>query len=151
MSVSPDQTVCSKIAEIALKHPNRIAALCSQHSLTYGELEKQSSQLAHYLQSCCDVDESIIGLYQDRSLDLIVSMLAILKSGRAYLPLDPRYPKHRIQAMLQQAQVKRVVTHSKLDQDFANTAIETINTDQKAAAIKGQSIEPVAVTTSPKI
>ncbi len=150
MSVSPDQTVCSKIAEIALKHPNRIAALCSQHSLTYGELEKQSSQLAHYLQSCCDVDESIIGLYQDRSLDLIVSMLAILKSGRAYLPLDPRYPKHRIQAMLQQAQVKRVVTHSKLDQDFANTAIETINTDQKAAAIKGQSIEPVAVTTSPQ-
>ena len=75
-----------------LKTPDQIAVVCNDQSLTYRELNKKANQLASILQSKGVSKESIIGVMVDRSLEMIIGMMGILKAGAAYLPIDPNYP-----------------------------------------------------------
>jgi amino acid adenylation domain-containing protein len=88
-------------AEHAIAKPDAIAIACDGRTLTYGELDRRSNRLAHYLQALGAKPEVPVGLCFDRSLDMIVVLLAVLKAGAAYLPLDPSYPKQRLGYMLQ--------------------------------------------------
>jgi amino acid adenylation domain-containing protein len=88
-------------AEHAIAKPDAIAIVCDGKALTYGELERRSNRLAHYLQKLGAKPEVPVGLCFERSLDMIVVLLAVLKAGAAYLPLDPGYPKQRLGYMLQ--------------------------------------------------
>lgn len=74
--------------------------------MTYRELNKKANQLASILQSKGVSKESIIGVMVDRSLEMIIGMMGILKAGAAYLPIDPNYPTERIEYMLQDSQAK---------------------------------------------
>ncbi|NJL53251.1 MAG: amino acid adenylation domain-containing protein [Hydrococcus sp. SU_1_0] len=65
-------------------------------SLSYRELNRRANQLAHHLNSLGVSSNSLVGIYLDRSLDMLVGLLAILKAGAAYIPLDPNYPQERI-------------------------------------------------------
>lgn len=78
----------------------------NDQSLTYRELNKKANQLASILQSKGVSKESIIGVMVDRSLEMIIGMMGILKAGAAYLPIDPNYPNERIEYMLQDSQAK---------------------------------------------
>ncbi|MFZ3197800.1 MAG: amino acid adenylation domain-containing protein, partial [Bacillus mycoides] len=89
-----------------LKTPDQIAVVCNNQSLTYRELNKKANQLASILQSKGVSKESIIGVMVDRSLEMIIGMVGILKAGAAYLPIDPNYPNERIEYMLQDSQAK---------------------------------------------
>ncbi len=83
-------------------------------TLTYEELNKKSNKLARYLKKNGVGKDKIIGVFMDRSPDLIVSILGILKAGGAYVPLDPVHPYERLAFMLQDARVPIVITHSNL-------------------------------------
>ncbi|MEL6383134.1 MAG: amino acid adenylation domain-containing protein [Cyanobacteria bacterium J06626_18] len=78
--------------------------------LTYTELNQRSNQLAHHLQSLGVGPEMIVGICLARSLDMIVAMLAVLKAGGAYLPLDPTYPPERLTFMLENSQASVLIT-----------------------------------------
>jgi amino acid adenylation domain-containing protein len=102
------------------KHPDNIAVAFAGQSLTYSELNTQANQLAHYLiekgekgQSSNRID-SIIGLCFDRSLEMMVALMAILKSGAAYLPLDPNYPKARLEYMIKDSGLSMLLTQQHL-------------------------------------
>lgn len=82
--------------------------------LTYDELNRQSNQLAHYLQALGVGPEVKVGIRIDRSPQQIIAMLAILKAGGAYLPLDPAYPAERLAFMLADAQVPVLLTHAEV-------------------------------------
>ncbi|MBF2002243.1 MAG: amino acid adenylation domain-containing protein [Synechococcales cyanobacterium M58_A2018_015] len=82
-----------------------------QH-LTYGELNRRSNQLAHHLQSLGVGPETLVGIGIDRSLEMIIALLAVLKAGGAYLPLDPAYPPERLSYMLQDSQTQFLITCS---------------------------------------
>ena len=90
--------------------PNNIAVVCKQQSLSYVELNTQANQLARYLIHQQVKPDSFIGLCVERSLEMMVGLLAILKAGCAYLPLDPSYPKDRLEHMLDDSQVKLLLT-----------------------------------------
>lgn len=92
--------------EQVLKTPDQIAVVCNDQSLTYRELNKKANQLASILQSKGVSKESIIGVMVNRSLEMIIGMVGILKAGAAYLPIDPNYPNERIEYMLQDSQAK---------------------------------------------
>jgi aspartate racemase len=96
-------------AEHATANPDAIAVVCDGTTLTYGELDRRSNQLAHYLHALGAKPEVPIGLCIERSLDMIVGLLAVLKAGAAYLPLDPSYPKQRLGYMLQDSGARLVV------------------------------------------
>ncbi|MCB8942382.1 MAG: thioester reductase domain-containing protein [Ardenticatenaceae bacterium] len=83
-------------------------------SLTYGELNAQANQLAHYLQKCGVGPDVPVGIYMRRSLAWPVAMLAVMKAGGAYVPLDPRFPPERIGFMLADAQAPVVLLQRSL-------------------------------------
>jgi amino acid adenylation domain-containing protein/thioester reductase-like protein len=90
--------------------PNKTAMFFGQQRLTYQELNDRANQLAHFLQTLQVGPETLIGIHMDRSLDMVIGLLAILKAGAAYAPLDPTYPQDRLAFMMQDAQLEILLT-----------------------------------------
>ena len=100
-------------AQVA-QSPEAIAVVFEAQQLTYLELNARANQVAHYLRRQGVGPEVLVGICVERSLEMIVGLLGILKAGGAYVPLDPTYPPERLQFMLQDAQIKVLLTQQKL-------------------------------------
>ncbi|MEH2077957.1 MAG: amino acid adenylation domain-containing protein [Nostoc sp.] len=96
------------------KTPNAIAVVYEDESLTYQQLNLRANQLAHYLQTLGVGAEVLVGICVERSPLMVVGLLGILKAGGAYVPLDPAYPQERLAFMLEDAQVKVLLTQESL-------------------------------------
>ncbi|MDB9319490.1 non-ribosomal peptide synthetase [Nodularia spumigena] len=112
------------------KTPDNIAAVFNGQKLTYQELNHQANKVAHYLQSLGVGTEVLVGISVERSLEMIVGLLGILKAGAAYLPLDPSYPQERISFMLSDSQVQVLLTQQKFVESFAESGVKTVCLDQ---------------------
>ncbi len=93
-------------AQQVQRSPAAVALQFAEHQLSYRELDRRANALAHRLRALGVGPESLVGVCAQRSLELVVGLLAILKAGGAYVPLDPDSPKERLQFMLQEAGVK---------------------------------------------
>ncbi|CAM5476678.1 D-alanine--D-alanyl carrier protein ligase [Streptomyces violaceorubidus] len=102
-SAAPDATVPGLVGAQAAARPEETAVVCGDRVLTYRELDERADRLARALRGRGVGAESLVGLALPRSADLVVAMLGILKSGAAYLPIDPRFPSARLGLMLEQA------------------------------------------------
>ncbi|HEY0735279.1 MAG TPA: amino acid adenylation domain-containing protein, partial [Herpetosiphonaceae bacterium] len=98
----------------AARTPDAIAVVFDEDCLSFRELNHRANQLAHHLQGLGVTTESFVGVYMERSVDLVVALLGIVKAGGAYVPLDPAYPSERIQFMLDDAQIEVLVTQETL-------------------------------------
>ncbi len=103
----------SLISDQVLKTPEQTALVCTGQSLTYSQLAHRSNALAAQLKSQGIQRGDIIGLCLERSVDLVVSMVAIHKAGAAYLPLDPEYPVDRIKYMIEDSGAKLIISNAK--------------------------------------
>ena len=95
--------------------PNAIALVFKDEELSYAELNAKANRLAHQLVSLGVGPEVLAGVCLERSIEMVVALLAILKAGGAYLPLDPDYPKERLSFMLKDSQAAAVVTQKHLE------------------------------------
>jgi natural product biosynthesis luciferase-like monooxygenase protein len=109
-----ESSIVQTIEAQAKRIPETIAAICRDRQLTYAELNARANQVAAYLSKLGAGPDVLVGLCADRSLEMLVGLLGILKSGAAYLPLDPAYPAERIGFMLEDAQVKVLLTQERL-------------------------------------
>ncbi|WP_281322335.1 non-ribosomal peptide synthetase [Flavobacterium aestivum] len=108
---SSDETLISLFEAQVDKQRNALALSYDSITLNYQELEERSNQLAHYLQTKHHIGKgSIVGIMQDRSEDLIISILGVLKAGGAYLPIDRNYPSDRVEYMLSDGKVSLLLT-----------------------------------------
>jgi natural product biosynthesis luciferase-like monooxygenase protein len=98
----------------ARKTPDAIAAVCRDRQLTFAELNARANQVAAYLSKLGVGPDVLVGLCAERSLEMLVGLLGILKSGSAYLPLDPAYPAERLAFMIDDAQIKVLLTQEHL-------------------------------------
>ncbi|MGZ5787890.1 MAG: condensation domain-containing protein, partial [Burkholderiaceae bacterium] len=98
----------------AEKNPTAIALQFNQHTMTYGELNRRANQLAHYLVVHGVKPDTLVGLCIDRSFEMVVALLGIMKAGGAYVAFDPTYPAERLKYLLEDSGVKLVVTQSAL-------------------------------------
>jgi len=114
MEYSQDKCIHQLFEEQARRTPDAIAVVFEEEQLTYFELNQQANQLAHYLQQLGVGPEVLVGICLERSHLMLVGLLGILKAGGAYVPLDPAYPQERLAYMLEDAQVRVVLTHSLL-------------------------------------
>lgn len=114
------KTVHELIQEQIRKTPQNIALVCNEDEISYKELGEKATQLAYALRERGASRETIIALMVDRSIDMIVGMLAILISGGAYLPIDPNYPRARIDYMLDDSNAHIVLTQKKYKELFDN-------------------------------
>ncbi|MEJ1930816.1 amino acid adenylation domain-containing protein, partial [Nostoc sp. NIES-2111] len=94
--------------------PQAVAVIFGDAQLTYAQLNQKANQLAHYLQHQGVEPDQLIGICVERSLEMIVGILGILKAGCAYLPLDPSYPSERIAYMMADAGVLLLLSQDKL-------------------------------------
>ena len=109
-----EQFVQQLFLEQANRTPEAIAVIYEEEQLTYHELNERADKLASYLRELGVGPEVIVGLCMDRSLEFIVSMLATLKAGGAYLPLDPSNPTERLAFILEDADAGLLVTQTRL-------------------------------------
>ena len=101
----------------AERTPDSVALIFEDQSLTYGELDRRSNQLARYLISEDVGPDDIVAILLDRSFEMIIAMLGVLKAGGAYLPLDPEYPSARLNFMIEDSEAKYIIT----SQDHSDT------------------------------
>jgi amino acid adenylation domain-containing protein len=101
------------VAEQAARSPDAIAVVYENGRMTYGELERRSNQLAHELIAAGAEPGGLVGMCLERSLELPVAMLAVLKVGAAYVPIDPSYPPQRQEFMLEDAGAAVLLTETR--------------------------------------
>ncbi|MEG3938620.1 amino acid adenylation domain-containing protein [Microcoleus sp. S36b_A3] len=124
--------------------PDAVALVFGEQQLTYQQLNSRANQLAHYLQTLGAGPEVLIGVCFDRSLDAIVSLLAVLKAGSAYLPLDPAYPQDRLEFMLSDAALSVLLTQQHLTEKLPDTEAKIVCLEQVREEINAQSEENLA-------
>jgi amino acid adenylation domain-containing protein len=117
-----DKTLHQLFEEQVTKTPDAVAVVCGQERLTYGELNAKANQLAHYLRALGVGPETLVGLCVDRSPELVIGLLGVLKAGGAYLPLDPEYPQDRLAFMLEDARAAVLLTQARLKNEVPATA-----------------------------
>ncbi len=126
-----------KIIEgITASHPNKQAVTFNNTSLTYNELNTRANTLAQNILNLNLQHNAVVGLCIDRSLDMIVGMLGILKAGGCYLPLDPDYPKERIDFILNDSNTQLVITQSQNTHFFQDIGCSYINIEDSQSNSK---------------
>src|SRR5205807_2960916 len=104
-------TVVELFEEQARRRPEAVAVTFQGGELSYGELNRRANQLAHYLRALGACPEVKVGVCLERSPEMVIGLLGVLKAGAVYLPLDLSYPKERLAYMLADAGAELLVTH----------------------------------------
>ncbi len=109
--------------------------------LTYQELNVKANQLAHHLQTLGVGPEVLVGIYLERSVEMIVGLVGILKAGGAYVPLDPTYPQERLDFILQDTQLSMLLTQERLTEKLPQHQAQVVCLDTNCSGIALQSKE----------
>lgn len=103
----------------AKQTPDATAIVYQDREISYSELNRRANQLAHYLRKQGTQQGQLVGMYTDRSVEMVIGILGILKAGGAYLPLDPMFPRERIKYMLTDSEVELILTQEELVHELA--------------------------------
>jgi amino acid adenylation domain-containing protein len=109
-----DKTIAGLFEEHAAGTPNAVAVEYEGRELKYGDLNRQANRLAHYLRGLGVKPDTQVAVCVDRSLEMIVGLLAVMKAGGAYVPMDPAYPEERLRFMLEDSRPAVLLTQSHL-------------------------------------
>ncbi|NEN99513.1 MAG: non-ribosomal peptide synthetase, partial [Moorea sp. SIO3I7] len=145
-----DKCIHQLFEEQVENNPNAIAVVFEEQKLTYSELNSKANQLAHYLQKLGVAPETLVGICVERSLEMVVGLLAILKAGGAYVPLDPNYPTSRLNYMIEDAQLSIILTEEKWQNHLSDTKASVIclDTDEEIINQQSQQIPENQVTAN---
>ncbi|MCG3148784.1 MAG: D-alanine--poly(phosphoribitol) ligase subunit 1 [Verrucomicrobiae bacterium] len=124
-----DATIHQLFAEQAARTPERRAVQCETSTLTYAELDKQATQLAGRLSAAGVRPGMLVGLFAERSIEMVVGVLGILKSGAAYVPMDPAFPSERLAFMVEDAAMPVIVTQARLVKSLPRHNVRVIVVD----------------------
>ena len=133
-----------------VKTPDEIAVVYRQEKLTYYELNQKSNQLAYYLRKMEIGPESLVCICLDRSVEVLVTIIGVLKSGAAYVPLDPTYPKDRLSFILNDSKASVLLTQINLLKDIPDSATQIIYLDKDWENFAGESRENPQNQTIPE-
>ena len=142
-----ESCIAELFEEQAERHAESIALRFRDEQLTYRELNHRANQLAHYLRAQGVGLEDKVAVVLDRSIDLLVSMLAVLKAGAAYVPLDPNYPQERLSLIIDDASAKVVITESAFRERAGSNAARLVLLDEEREQIaqhEARNLERVA-------
>lgn len=136
-----DKTIVDLFEEQVEKTPDNVAVVFNDEKLTYRELNEKANSLARLLISKGMKENTICAIVLNRSIEMIVSILAVLKSGAAYIPIDPNYPKDRIEYILKDSNVKMVLTETEYISSLSSFNLNLINiTDAEVFSLDGKNL-----------
>jgi len=128
---SRDKMIHQLFEEQTIKTSNSVALVFNEESITYSELNEKSNQLARVLCENGVKPDDIIGIMVEKSIEMIVGILGVLKSGGAYLPIDPEYPKDRIKFILEDSQPIILLTQSWLSEKIDHFIVKRLYLDKE--------------------
>ncbi|HEX6190062.1 MAG TPA: non-ribosomal peptide synthetase, partial [Pyrinomonadaceae bacterium] len=151
------QPVYLSIEQQAAATPNALAVAYDGQSVTYGELNARANQLARFLRTAMTAEATqtqvcatqLVGICLERSIDMIVAVLAVLKAGTAYAPLDPTYPTDRLSLMLEDSGISVVLTRQSLSEKLPAFKGRAIALDVEANEIGRQATENLGLEVTP--
>ena len=148
-----DESLCvhQKFEQVAATHPQAIAVELDDQRLTYQELNARANQLAHYLRKQGVGPEVLVGISMDRSIEMVVSMLGVLKAGGAFVPIDPTYPPERVQYMIEDSGIPVLLTQ-KMVREFLTVPdrVQVIAVDEAWETIAQEPTENPENVTVPE-
>ena len=121
------------------KTPDNIALEFKGQVLTYQELNKRANQLAYHLRSLKVGPDVLVGVCMSRSLEMIVCALGILKAGGAYIPIDPTYPRERVNYIIKDSRIGIILTIGQVMENFSGNIAHVINLDDEWSKISERS------------
>ena len=140
------KTIPELFQEQVLKTPDSIAVVFKNKEFTYKELNIKSNNLAHYIKNKGIKRNDIVGIMVNRSAEMLIAILAVLKAGATYIPIDPDYPTDRIKYMLDNSNAKLILTSKKLlsSVNFENKIyIDLINNDIYNSNLPSDNIKTI--------
>ena len=160
-----DKCIHQLFEEQVERTPEATAVEFEDQQITYRELNRRANQLAHYLISLGIGPEKLVGICIERSIEMVVGLLGILKAGGSYVPLDPAYPQERLRFMLENSQVSVLLTKQKLVEDrewriddedsrssIFDPRVEIVCLDRDSPKIEQQSSKnPIASVSSSRL
>ncbi|KEO82731.1 non-ribosomal peptide synthetase [Tumebacillus flagellatus] len=144
-----EQTIPELFYAKAARNPDAPALSDGGQTLSYRQLNERSNQLAHLLRKQGIGREDIVGVLMERSVDAVVAILAVLKTGGAYVPIDPSYPESRVRYMLEDSSAALFLTHEAIVESLALQDIgeKTICLERVPADLPTENVE---LTASPQ-
>jgi amino acid adenylation domain-containing protein len=132
------------------QRPDSIAVVCGSSQLTYLQLDRRANRLAHLLLERGVEEGTSVGIFLERSLDMYVALLGVLKAGAAYVPLDPSFPADRLAFITQDARLRDLVTTSALREQTRELACPMLELDEVIGelAIQSESRPQISVDLS---
>jgi amino acid adenylation domain-containing protein len=138
-----------QIAEQAARTPDAIAVVDATEQLTYADLQSRANQLAHELLEAGVEPGSLVGILMDRQIPLLVSMLAVLQTGAAYVPIDPTFPPERQEFMLADIQAPVLITQERYLGTLDSGSSSVLCVDLDWTRIAERPSEPLAIEVDP--
>ena len=132
------------------RSPDRPALVFRGQQLTYAELNARSNKLARHLRQHGTASGSLVGVYLERSFEMVVALVAILKSGAAYVPYDPDLPLSRLNTMIEDSHPVCVITQQKLSGNLAGYTGDTLLLDSGCEVIDGQPGSNLRIPVDPR-
>lgn len=147
--VPRDHRCLHEVFETQARHrPNAVAAVYDQQQLTYGELNERANRLARHLRTLGAGPGVLAAILVERSLDMLVGILGVLKAGAAYVPIDPAYPAERIRFMMEDAAPAVLLTQSHLLRSLPQHDLATVCLDEERKTIEKLSGEDLKAELS---
>jgi amino acid adenylation domain-containing protein len=152
--VYPDTTLCRLFEAQVARDPDTEAVTFENGSVSYSQLDARANQLGHALRALGVGRETLVGVWMDRSVDMVVALLGVLKAGGAYVPIDPTFPRHRIEFMVHDAALGVVITQQRfvdaLPRDANGDTLRTVLIDSDWPQIERLSSEAPNVAIDPR-
>lgn len=147
----PDRTCIHHLFEAqAARTPDAVAVACGAEQIRYAELDHRANQLARRLAALGVAPERLAGVCLERTVDLVVALLAIWKAGGGYVPLDPAYPPERLAYMLQDSGARVVLSHRALAARLPAGAARVVCLDDEASLLAREAADPPPVDARPE-
>lgn len=145
-----DKTLIDLFDEIVKKSPKTVALEFEYQSLTYSQLNEKANQLANYLRKKGVKEEVLVGVCLERSLEMIIAVLAIIKAGAGYLPLETAYPEKRLEYLIKDANAEIILTQKKLKNKIESISKNAICLDEGWEEIEKESSKNFVVSVTPQ-
>jgi amino acid adenylation domain-containing protein len=147
---SRNESIHHLIESQAQHTPDSVAIEFVNQMLSYAQLNSRANQLAHYLQKCGVSVESRVGLYLERSPEMLVAILGVLKAGAAYVPLDPAYPKDRIAFIVEDSQLQLLLTQQRLVEQLPAHSAPVVRLDADWLSIASEGAANPGIKITPR-
>ena len=144
-----DATIHQLVEEQAQRTPDRVAVAFRHEEVTYSDLNARANRLARHLRGRDVGPDRLVGLYLERSVEMVVALLATLKAGGAYVPLDPTYPDERVALMIEDSGCDVLLTSERLLEQLPQHNATVICVDRDAPAFAAESADDLAEHATP--